>query len=246
MVSNQFGKATMRIILVMILIVAVILAYFLLSSPPKPAGSSHSGAPLVDQNKLSEQASTPLQIPTDVHLIQSVKFQPDQPTSQDTLTAQVVPASGNKAIASLEYSWMVNGNPLADAQGSSLPPKFFKKGDRVCVIVIPIVNGNKGFPSERACAVIVGASPMLELKALPHGTDGTAQMQLVGVVPDGGALTYELEPPVPEGLSIDKKTGVLRWNPSKKEKGVIQFKASATTTDRVKTVKMFEFNVEVK
>ncbi len=250
MAHRQCGQAAIRIILFVILIAVGLLAYFLFFSPIKPVENSQPGASSVEtvlgKFRQTDQAKEPQQAGTEARLIQSITLKPDHPTGQDTLTVHVVPVETRKDLSSFEYAWKINAKPPAEAQGGSLSPKFFKKGDRVCVIVIPIVDGEKGFPSERACAVILGAVPLLELKALTRDAGGGAQLQLVGVDPDGGALFYELEPPVPEGLSIDKKTGMLRWSPAKKEKSIVQFKASATTADRVKTTKTFEFTVDVK
>lgn len=173
--------------------------------------------------------------------IGSIVLTPQSSTVTDQIKAEVTSASGEMNAVVYSYQWKVNGRIIKEAQGNTLPSGLFKKGDVVNVSVVPHADEEAGHARESGYLYIQSAPPSLELKETKQKADESIELQLVGSDPDGDKITFALEEPLLEGMSIEKETGRIVWKPQKREKGAYTFKASATDTDGVKAIKLFQF-----
>jgi hypothetical protein len=188
---------------------------------------------------------TPPRTPEDIKrpIIKSIRFIPVEPTIFDSIKAETS-TDYNKGKVTHEYLWETNNKPVADIKGDTLPAGLFKKGDAIRVIVTPFVDEIKGHTHESMFIVVHSAPPSLELRETKQKLNNTIELQLVSKDPDNDKVTFSLEEPYPEGITINKETGKITWKPEKKEKRTYKFRASATDIDGVKTTKTFEFIVE--
>jgi hypothetical protein len=193
--------------------------------------------PVVQKDsRMTEEAELPT--------IQSIKFIPEQPTILDDIKAGIKTVYNGEAVITYEYLWEINGDIITDVKEDVLPKGIFKKGDKITVTVTPYANGLKGEPYRSMFIVIHSAPPTLELKEMVQRLDNIIEFQLFSKDPDGDKVTFSLEEPFIEGMTIDKETGKIVWRPEKKEMGTYSFRASATDTDGTKTTKKFEFKID--
>lgn len=179
--------------------------------------------------------------------IKKVILNPPQPLISDTIKAEVSSDYQGTGQVKYEYKWHINNKPVKGIKEDTLLPGEFKKKDRISVVVTPFVDGAEKDPYKSMFVVIHSSPPSLALalKETIHKLNGSITMQLVGSDPDGDKVTFSLEEPFLEGMTVDRETGEIVWNPQKKEKGDYKFRASATDSDGVKTVKTFEFRIAI-
>ncbi len=178
-------------------------------------------------------------------IIKSIKFIPAEPTILDSIKVEAS-TDYDKGKVTYEYLWEINNKPVTDIKGDTLPAGLFKKGDAIRVIVTPFVDEIKGYTYESMYAVVHSAPPSLELKETTQKLNDTIESQLISKDPDGDKVTFSLEEPILEGMTIEKETGKIIWKPKKREEGTYKFGASATDIDGIKVIKIFEFKIETK
>lgn len=177
--------------------------------------------------------------------IKKVILNPPQPLISDTIKADVSSDYQGTGQVKYEYKWHINNKPVKGIKEDTLLPGEFKKKDRISVVVTPFVDGAEKDPYKSMFVVIHSSPPSLELKEISQKLNQAIELQLVSVDPDGDKVTFSLEEPFLEGMTVDRETGEITWNPQKKEKGDYKFRASATDSDGVKTVKTFEFRIDI-
>ena len=177
--------------------------------------------------------------------IAAVSLTPTQPTRQDTLKVTVTPVDTAQGL-SYTYRWKVNDRIVADADGESLALTNLKKRDLVSVIVTPHEGGKAGFPVESPVLAIHGSAPTLELKASREvrKTGKAVELQLVSQHPDSVSISFGLDSPVVDGMTIDSRTGRITWTIQPGQTGKIRFGAFAEDADGTKVTKTFEVTLE--
>lgn len=243
---NAGGQAAIKVAFGVLLVAASALALYVMTSPKKDVIAEKPDAAFLEAMRGAKPESVSPLPPlsgTEAPLVKSVVFTPARFSSLDAVQAEVRLTGAPGVPVSYEYEWIVNGTPLRDVSGNSLPAGRVRKNDRVSVVVTPIIGGSKATPFQSMSVTVQSAPPSLDMKVLTPQTEKTAELQLVGADPEGGSVTYAFESPVPAGVSIDKNTGKVLWNLPSQEKRVIHFSASATNADGVKTVRTFEVTV---
>lgn len=104
------------------------------------------------------------------------------------------------------YEWTVNGRPAGNKEKIEAS---IKRGDKVCIRVTPCDRESTG----RTLVLnreIQNQPPVIQ-EYLEFNFDGTVYTyQVKASDPDDDALVYSLEG-APEGMSIDKSTGLISW-----------------------------------
>lgn len=178
-------------------------------------------------------------------VVQSIKLLPPKPGITDNIKAQAEANYDNQKV-SYEYKWYINDKAVEDIKEDTLPNGRFRKNDQISVVVTPFIDGKQGYSFRSAPVLIQNSPPVFEMKEMPQMaklTD-TMELQLIGSDPDGDRLTYALDPPVLEGMTINSETGRIIWKPQKKEKGVYKFTASVSDSDGGKFVRTFEIEIK--
>lgn len=240
------GQVAMKVAFAVLLVAASALALYVMTSTKKEVIAQKPDTAFLEAMQGTKTgAVSPLPSPAgpETLLVKSVVFTPARFSSLNAVQAEVRTAGTPGAPMSFEYEWSVNGQPVRDVSGNILPAGRVRKNDRVSVVVTPIIGGSKATPFQSMSATVLSAPPSLDLKVLTPQAEKAAELQLVGMDPDGGTVTYAFESPVPAEVSLDKKTGKVVWNLPSQEKKVVHFSASATNADGVKTVRTFEITV---
>ena len=179
-------------------------------------------------------------------VVRQITLLPEQPTILDNIRAEISLDRDAPADIKYEYKWYINDKPVGYENGNVLPAGLFKKRDRVSVEVTPFLAGEKGSTCQSYFRVIHSAAPSLSLRDGTTKVGEFIELQLVGVDPDGDKITYALEEPRLDGMTVDRTTGKITWKPTKKVMGVYRFRASAANSDGSKTSKTFEFSLASK
>jgi hypothetical protein len=135
----------------------------------------------------------------------SIRFA-DQPRPNDPLcvTAEAVDADGD--AVRYEYEWTVNG---AAAGTENRLDRKFRRGDRIIARVT-------AFDDETQCGtqaierIIKNMPPEIAESREYRFENDLFEYQARASDPDGDPLTYALEA-CPAGMSIDAKTGLVKW-----------------------------------
>lgn len=177
--------------------------------------------------------------------IKSIQFLPENPTISDNIKVEAKANYEARGIT-FEYKWMINQKVIDDIKGDILPAGKFKKYDHISVIITPYMKGTKSYYFVSGAVVIQNSVPSLDMKVVSQKQkiDEPIEMQLTGSDPDGDKVTFSLEAPVLEGMTINKETGKIVWKPQKQQKGIYLFGASAADPDGAKMTKTFELKID--
>jgi hypothetical protein len=198
-----------------ILIVAAIaaLAYFLLHQEPDISDPSRTD---VSQNSSQTPGTSAQSIDSDKGQIRIIKavFSPEYLNGKDVLKV-VAEAKGPKGSEEIQmkYEWKINSQ---DAGNGGDNISGFKRGDKISVKITPYIENQAGYPVTLSLQIANTTPGVFGGKELTN--DGKAfTYQINAQDPDGDALSYELLSG-PEGMTIDKKSGLVNW-PVKENSG---------------------------
>ncbi len=261
--KNRKSSGRVSVLLLAVIFVLLVLLYFIFAHAPQKAEITQKAkidpmfAELIKKDtkdtttKPSEHAAEkPSEHAkgdkSELLMVKSVQFTPKQPTILDNIKAEATTNYGDLKGITHEYRWMVNQKPIDDAKGDTLPAGKFKKYDHISVIITPYMNGAKSYPFVSKTIIIQNSVPSLDMKLLKERQkiDEPIELQLVSSDPDGDKITFSLESPMLEGMTINQETGKIVWKPHKQQKGVYQFDASAADPDGAKITKTFELKLE--
>ncbi len=138
--------------------------------------------------------------------IASIKILPEVFKPGDTLNVAVAGSDPDGDTVTFLYEWTKNGEPAGATERIEAQ---LKRGDRISVKVTPYDGESYGRPVvlDRE---IQNMPPMIQ-DHREFQFDGTRYTyQVKASDPDGDTLAYALEAP-PEGMTIDKASGLLTW-----------------------------------
>ncbi len=233
-------------------------------TPPPPMEATVTGADTRRSAPAEARAALPAEVPgagevgnrparsetpapeAELAFIQAVLLQPDRPTRMDRLQAEVVPAPAAPKKLAYAYRWKVNDRIIPEAVGDSLILTPFKKGDMIAVAVTPNDGATDGFTVESPLVAVHATAPSLELKAQRQvrKPGQPVELELVGISPEGGPVSFSLEPPLVPGMTIDRASGKVTWALQPDQKGSFRFGAAVADSHGTVVTKTFDIIVE--
>jgi len=118
----------------------------------------------------------------------------------------------------LEIVWRKNGQPAGTGNPLTEP---VKRGDKVSVTVTPFDGKERG-RSATLFREILNTPPAIEGQEQFQVTDNAVTFHVRASDADGDPLIYSLKD-APAGMTIDRKTGVVRWMTSPGTTGKVPF-----------------------
>jgi hypothetical protein len=118
----------------------------------------------------------------------------------------------------LEIAWRKNGQPAGTGNRLTAP---VKRGDKVIVTVTPFDGKDRGI-SATLSREILNTPPAIEGQEQFQVSDNAVTFTVRASDSDGDPLMYSLKD-APTGMSIDRKTGVVRWVTSPGATGKVPF-----------------------
>jgi len=157
---------------------------------------------------------------------------PREVRREDTLKVNVEARDPDGDRLLLTYQWLRNGEEIPGATAATLAAKDLRKGDRITVRVTVSDLEATTPPQESQPAVILNSPPrVLGGPRWETGPDGTITYQMVAEDPDGDVLVFTLSPNAPKGMSLDGRTGILRFRPAAGDAGTHRFSVTINDGD---------------
>ena len=130
----------------------------------------------------------------------------------DTITAAPEATDRDGDAVQYQYQWMVNNSSVPGGATGSFPTTGLKKKDAIAAVVTPFDGEDKGQPMTSGFLVLSNRTPDIT-SAPPSGLQsGVYVYQVRAVDPDGDQLSYALVSG-PQGMTIDRSSGLLQWQP---------------------------------
>jgi len=143
--------------------------------------------------------------------VQSVSFDPAVAGTGDDLKAVVNGSDRDGDRVDFFYEWSVNGDPIGNQDAPVLPSTYYQRDDEVEVAVTP-TDGTDFGKTVRGHIKIANTPP--EIVSMPPETIMTQGLYTYGVQAkdaDGDPIRFSLEGDTPEGMTIDRRTGLVKW-----------------------------------
>ena len=143
------------------------------------------------------------------------------------------------------YQWEKNGVILPEEKSAALERGGFKKGDSIVAIVTPDDREGLGLPKKTA-PVIISNGPPLIVSSPPTTIEGTKYSYQVKVNdPDDDPVAFVLKSH-PNGMVIDQKTGLIRWEVKNGDKGDHSVVIEASDPEGANSSQKFTLAVGIK
>ena len=164
--------------------------------------------------------------------VTSIEMKPLHPVVGDTIVATPSGTDPDKDVVDYLYQWTVNDKPVTDVlpDNNTFSTAGLKKKDVIVVVVTPTDRESKGEKMLSQDVVLRNASPRILSTPPTTLENGVYVYQVSANDPDGDALTYYLIES-PTGMTIDSKTGLIRWEPPKKTPGAVELPVKILVDD---------------
>jgi hypothetical protein len=189
--------------------------------------------------------STPVKILNSPPVIGEVWIEPKVAYVTDRLKANVKSSDVDGDFIYYTYRWEKNGVVLDDERGEILERGRFKREDSIAVSVIPDDRETEGSP-KKSNAIIVSNSPPIITSSPPTSVEKTTYLyQVVANDPDNDPVAFTLKS-APKGMEIDNKTGLIRWEIRKEDKGTHAIEIEASDGEGGRSLQRYTLTVEFK
>ena len=201
-----------------------------------PSGGKVTGTPFL---------SSPVKIHNSLPVVQEVWIEPKVAYVTDNLKAIVKSSDLEGDFIYHNYQWEKNGSVLSDERKEILEKGRFKKRDSIVVIVTPDDREALGTP-KRSEALLISNSPPQIFSSPPTSVEKTGYIYQVKVNdPDNDPITFTLKSG-PRGMEIDKKTGLIKWEIRKEDKGSHSVEIEVSDVEGAKSKQRYTLAVDFK
>ena len=189
--------------------------------------------------------SSPVKIHNSLPVIQEVWIEPKVAYVTDNLKAIVKSSDLEGDFIYNNYQWEKNGSVLSDERKEILEKGRFKKGDSIVVTVTPEDREALGTP-KRSEALLIFNSPPQIVSSPPTAVEKTGYIYQVKVSdPDNDPITFTLKSG-PQGMEIDKKTGLIKWEIRKEDKGSHSVEIEVSDAEGAKSKQRYTLGIDFK
>ena len=189
--------------------------------------------------------SSPVKIHNAPPVIQEVRIEPKVAYVTDNLKTIVKGSDLEGDFIYYNYQWEKNGSVLSDERKEILEKGRFKKGDSIVVTVTPEDREALGTP-KRSEALLIFNSPPQIVSSPPTSVEKTGYIYQVKVNdPDNDPITFTLKS-APQGMEIDKKTGLIKWEIRKEDKGSHSVEIEVSDVEGAKSKQRYTLAIDFK
>jgi hypothetical protein len=175
---------------------------------------SGGGSPLEGESARVQGTAVKNMVPE----IRGVRFVGGDGRPGDTLGVETEGYDADGDPVQFEITWLKNGQPAGTGNRLTIP---VKRGDKVTVTVTPFDGKERG-KSAVLSREILNTPPVIEGQDQFQVSDAAVTFYVRASDADGDVLTYSLKD-APAGMSIDRKTGFVRWMTSPGTTGKVPF-----------------------
>ncbi len=189
--------------------------------------------------------SAPVMILNSPPVLKEVWIEPKVAYVTDRLKATQKSLDPDGDFIYFTYQWEKNGTLLTEERGEVLERGQFKKGDTIAVHVTPDDRETLGAP-RKSETLIISNSPPLILSSPPTSVEKTTYVyQVKANDPDHDPLTFTLRSG-PKGMEMDKKTGSVRWEIRKEDKGKHSVEIEVTDDAGAKSIQRYTLTIDFR
>lgn len=145
----------------------------------------------------------------------SPSFDPARPTTLDAVRVLVTATDPDDDRVDVDYKWFINGQERYEFRDQVLPARAFKKGD---IIHVEVQANDGASQTERTSSELTIANSVPRFITDPDSLRDIDGFRLEATDEDRDKLTYTLKGH-PDGMTIDKDLGVLRYKGTQDEPG---------------------------
>jgi len=190
---------------------------------PAPPSAENVVSPTAQQGGGSPVGGEPARAPgaavrNSMPEIRGVRFVGGDGRPGNTLGVEVEGYDADGDPVQFEIAWQKNGQPAGTGNRLTAP---VKRGDKVSVTVTPFDGKERG-KSATLFRQILNTPPVIEGQEEFQVTENAVTFHVRASDADGDPLTYSLKD-APAGMSIDRKTGLVRWMTSPGTTGKVPF-----------------------
>jgi hypothetical protein len=160
-----------------------------------------------------------------------------------------VDASGNDKdndTVTFEVQWTVNNANVSGNEKGQLDTSGLKKKDRITAMVTPFDGSDRGQTQPTTYLTLSNRNPDITSQPPSSLQDGMYLYQVVGKDLDGDTLSYSLVT-APAGMTIDRNSGLIRWQPPVGEKQQhLSVNIAADDGDGGVSYQEFSINLEMR
>jgi len=201
-----------------------------------PSDGKASGTPFL---------STPVKILNSTPVIQEIRIEPKVAYVTDRLKVYVKGSDLDGDFIYYTYQWEKNGVVLGDERRDFLERGRFKKGESIAVIVTPDDRETLGTPKKSEPLVILNSPPLIVSSPTTSVEKTTYIYQVKANDPDNDLLTFSLKSG-PKGMEMDKKTGLIRWEIRKEDKGSHPVEIEVSDVEGAKSIQQYTLTIDFK
>jgi len=180
------------------------------SSPSPQSDGSTAGRGAVQATGSADRNSPPE--------IRGVRFVGGDGRPGNTLGVEADGYDADGDAVQFEIAWQRNGQPAGTGSRLTAP---VKRGDKVSVAITPFDGKDRGITATLS-REILNTPPAVEGQGQFQVTDDAVTFHIRASDADGDPLTFSLKD-APAGMSIDRKTGLVRWATSPGTTGKVPF-----------------------
>jgi Putative Ig domain len=178
-------------------------------------------------------------------VIEEVGIEPKVAYVTDRLKVNVKSSDSDGDFIYYTYQWEKNGVILNEERGEALEEGRFKKGDSIAVIVTPDDRETLGAP-KKSEPLIISNSPPLILSSPPTSIEKTTYIyQVRAHDPDNDPIAFTLKSS-PKGMEMDKKTGLIKWEIRKEDKGTHPVEIEVSDDSGAKSIQRYTLTLDFK
>jgi hypothetical protein len=211
--KKTWNNTTVAVVVIAAVFILVLSVYLLLHRSPDVKSSE--ATPLGEESISESSGVSATKTEGLSKALISARLQLKAVDNKDILKVVTDKVTGKSGTdITYKFDWKINGQATGDGSDSI---SGFKRGDKVTVQITPFDGEAVAGQSRTLSMEIANTTPkIVEQKESPF--DGkTFTMQVKATDPDGDTLSYELLNG-PEGMIIDKKSGMVSW-PLKENNG---------------------------
>jgi hypothetical protein len=189
--------------------------------------------------------SPPTRILNSPPVIQEVWIEPKVAYVTDRLKANLKSLDQDGDFIYYTYQWEKNGIVLNEEREEIFEKGRFKKGDTIALLITPDDREISG-ASKRSETLTISNSPPVILSSPPTSVEKTTYIYQVNANdPDNDPLTYSLKSG-PKGMEIGQKTGLIRWEIRKEDKGTHSIEIEVSDDSGAKSIQRYTLTVDFK
>ena len=179
-------------------------------------------------------------------VVSSAVLRPVPAFAGDIITAVGTASDRDNDTVTFEYQWMVN-NRTVPVEGDRFDTASLKKMDGVSVMVTPYDGEDRGAPVQSTVVFLSNHNPDIISTPASGVSSGVYTYQVVAKDPDGDPVTFSLVS-APEGMTIDQRSGLIRWEPPSDVSGRVDMtvKIAADDGDGGVSYQQFSLGLEMR